>query len=179
MAPPRIRFYERIDLLRAVARRPNGYRTYPPEAVVVLDPIATARNAGFSLDEIAALLPTDLDRWEHGARLDGLRKMREIEALQALAAQSRAKLVALVADIDAKPDDITWAANARRVPSRLLRSETGRRWSPLAAGRWARPALGRGEASPLRRQSKAATFSAVALADHGFCPVTRRPSATA
>jgi hypothetical protein len=34
------------------------------------------------------------------------------------------------------------------------------------------------EASSLVSQSKDATASAVALADHGFCPVTKRPSTT-
>lgn len=50
LAPSRIRFYEGIGLL-TVERRQNGYRTYPPQAVLVLDLIATAQQAGFSLDD--------------------------------------------------------------------------------------------------------------------------------
>ena len=50
-----IRFYEKIGLLKLVDRRPNGYRTYPQEAVVMLELINSAQQAGFSLDEIRAL----------------------------------------------------------------------------------------------------------------------------
>ena len=39
----RIRFYEKIGLLKTVDRRANGYRVYPPTALTVLELIATAR----------------------------------------------------------------------------------------------------------------------------------------
>ena len=79
----RIRFYESAGLLKTVDRRPNGYRTYSSDAVLVLELITTAQKAGFSLDEIRTLLPSDLDRWEHDALLDALRKkVRDIEALE-------------------------------------------------------------------------------------------------
>lgn len=60
LAPSRIRFYERIGLLKTVRRKANGYRTYPPEAVTMLKLITTAQQAGFSLDELTSLLPADL-----------------------------------------------------------------------------------------------------------------------
>lgn len=121
LAPSRIRFYESIGLLKMVERRPNGYRSYPPEAAVVLELIATAQRAGFSLDEIRALLPGDLDQWDHAALLAALRrKLAEIAALETRLAQSKAQLVALIAEIEAKPDDIDCAANARRVLSQML-----------------------------------------------------------
>ncbi len=121
LTPSRIRFYESIGLLQAVERRPNGYRTYPPEAVVVLDLIVTAQRAGFSLDEIRTLLPGDLEQWEHGALIEALRrKVADIEALVARLMQSKTQLVSLIADIEAKPDDIDCAANARRILSRML-----------------------------------------------------------
>ena len=44
----------------------------------------------------------------------------DIEALEVRLAQSKAQLVALLEDIEAKPDDIDCAANARRVLSRML-----------------------------------------------------------
>lgn len=120
LAPSRIRFYESIGLLR-VDRKPNGYRTYPAQAVLVLDLIASAQRAGFTLDEIRTLLPTDLEHWEHDALLGTLRaKVADIEALQARLAQSKAHLIAVIADIEAKPDDLTCAANAQRVLSRLV-----------------------------------------------------------
>ena len=73
LTPSRIRFYERIGLLKAVQRQPNGYRTYPTEAVLVLDLVATAQKAGFSLDEIGMLLPPDPTQWQHGKLLETLR----------------------------------------------------------------------------------------------------------
>jgi len=117
----RIRFYESAGLLKTVDRRPNGYRTYPPEAVLVLELIATAQKAGFSLDEIRTLLPPDLENWQHDALIEALRrKVKDIEALQARLKQSKAQLVALIEDIEAKPDDIDCAANARRLLSQML-----------------------------------------------------------
>lgn len=124
LAPSRIRFYESIGLLK-VERRPNGYRTYPPEAAMVLELITTAQKAGFSLDEIRALLPGGQEHWEHGALTQALRrKVADIEALEARLAQSKAQLVALIADIEAKPDDIDCATNARRILSRMLEGKT-------------------------------------------------------
>jgi len=117
----RIRFYETAGLLKTVERRPNGYRTYPPEAVLVLDLIATAQKAGFSLDEIRTLLPPDLRKWNHDALTEALRrKVADIETLETRLAQTKVQLVALLSDIEAKPDDIDCAANAQRVLSRVL-----------------------------------------------------------
>lgn len=115
LAPSRIRFYERIGLLKAVERQANGYRSYPDDAVLVLKLIAAGQNAGFSLEELRTLLPSDLASWEHGTLLETLRrKVQDIEALQAQLAQSKAHLVELMAQIEAKPEDMDCAANARR-----------------------------------------------------------------
>ena len=51
-----IRFYEREGLIPKVARRPSGYREYPPEVVVSLRFIRNAKDLGFSLREISELL---------------------------------------------------------------------------------------------------------------------------
>lgn len=116
LATSRIRFYERIGLLKTVDRQPNGYRTYPPEAVLVLELVSTAQNAGFSLDEIRALLPPDLTQWKRGALLEALRrKVQDMETLAARLAQGKMQIVALIAEIEAKPDEIDCAANAQRV----------------------------------------------------------------
>ncbi|UWF60262.1 MerR family transcriptional regulator [Brucella sp. 2716] len=124
LAASRIRFYESIGLLRTVDRRSNGYRTYPEEAVLVLHLIATAQKAGFSLDEIRTLLPPDLDNWEHGALIEVLRrKVADIEALESRLARSKLQLLGLISDIEAKPDDMACADNARRVLSRLMAEE--------------------------------------------------------
>ncbi|MCG7400247.1 MerR family transcriptional regulator [Caballeronia zhejiangensis] len=122
----RIRFYERIGLLKSVKRENNGYRSYPDDAVLVLKLIATGQRAGFSLDELRTLLPRDLANWEHGTLLDTLRrKVQDIAALQAQLAQSKAQLVELMAQIEARPQDMDCAANARRVLSemRLVEAE--------------------------------------------------------
>ncbi|MGD7070184.1 MerR family transcriptional regulator [Acetobacter sp. AAB5] len=117
----KIRFYERIGLLKTVDRRSNGYRTYPAQAVLILGIITTAQRAGFTLDEIRTLLPSDLQHWDHDALMDALtRKIADIEALQARLAQSKAHLLRLVQDIQARPDDMDCAANARRVLANVL-----------------------------------------------------------
>ncbi|GBR08618.1 MerR family transcriptional regulator [Gluconacetobacter liquefaciens] len=121
LTPSRIRFYERIGLLKAVDRKANGYRSYPAEAVTILGLIALAQGAGFSLDEIRALLPADLEHWEHDALAGALtRKVADIETLQARLARSKAHLLHVIDEIEARPDDIDCATNARRVLTRLL-----------------------------------------------------------
>lgn len=119
--PSRIRFYERIGLLRLVDRRANGYRTYPPEALVVLNMIATAQKAGFTLDEIRQMVPADLQNWQHDGLLDALRaKVAEIELLEDQLGQNKRQIAALIAEIEARPDDMDCKANAQRVMARML-----------------------------------------------------------
>lgn len=87
----------------------------------MLDLIATAQKAGFSLDEIRTLLPPDLEQWQHGPLMELLRrKVTDIGALEVRLAHSETQLVSLMEEIEAKPGDIDCAANARRVLSRLL-----------------------------------------------------------
>lgn len=120
LAASRIRYYERIGLFRMVRRQSNGYRSYPPEAVTVLDMITRAQGAGFSLDELRTLLPPDLSQWDHASLLAALyKKVGEIEALQAQLADSKAQLLKVLAEVEAKPEDIDCATNARRVISRM------------------------------------------------------------
>ncbi|WP_430461501.1 MerR family transcriptional regulator [Thalassolituus sp. LLYu03] len=116
LAPSRIRFYEKIGLLKAVSRRANGYRTYPPEAVTLLTLIATAQQAGFSLDELRTLLPSDLSQWDHDSLITALRqKLADIELLLQRLSDSKARLQEVLDTIEAKPEDLDCAANARRV----------------------------------------------------------------
>ncbi|PRF67955.1 MerR family transcriptional regulator [Burkholderia multivorans] len=124
LTPSRIRFYERIGLLTAVGRQPNGYRVYSPDAVVLLGLVATAQKAGFSLDEIRMLLPPDLGQWQRGALLEALRhKVRDIEAMQIKLTQNKAHLVSLMAEIEGKPDEIDCSANAARLLSQMQSRE--------------------------------------------------------
>ena len=106
-------------------RQANGYRSYPEEAVLVLNLITTAQQAGFSLDELRTLLPQDLTQWQHGKLLDTLHaKVRDIEALELRLAQSKTRLRALIDEIESKPDDLDCAANAKRVLSKMNLGET-------------------------------------------------------
>jgi len=124
LSQSRIRFYEKIGLLRTVDRRSNGYRVYPRDALVVLEVIATAQAAGFSLDEIRTLMPGDLEKWDHEALMDTLRtKVAEIGQLQERLSRTKFRLESLIEEIEARPDDIDCAANARRVLSRLFDDE--------------------------------------------------------
>lgn len=125
LAASRIRFYESIGLLKLVQRQANGYRSYPEEAVLVLNLITAAQQAGFSLDELRTLLPQDLTQWQHGKLLDTLHaKVRDIEALEQRLAQSKGHLLALIDEIESKPDDLDCAANAKRVLSKMNLGET-------------------------------------------------------
>ena len=58
--PSRIRFYEAQKLLNLVVRKPNGYRDYPADVILILKIITSAQSAGLSLEEIQAILPADL-----------------------------------------------------------------------------------------------------------------------
>jgi MerR family mercuric resistance operon transcriptional regulator len=56
-----IRFYERQGLIEGPPRRPSGYRAYPPETVLRVRFIRTAKDLGFSLKEIGELLSLRVD----------------------------------------------------------------------------------------------------------------------
>lgn len=146
LAPSRIRFYERIGLLKVVERQANGYRSYPENAILVLRLITTAQKAGFRLDELRALLPDELAAWKHGDLIDTLRrKVQDIEVLQVQLAENKAHLLALLAQIDAKPADMDCAANARRVLSEMQLSVQPRQ---PANPRSQPPGLGRPMTAP-------------------------------
>jgi len=69
-----IRHYEAIGLIANGARRDNGYRDYDERDVHELRFIRSARDLGFSLEEIRALL----DLWR-----DRARSSRDVHALAA------------------------------------------------------------------------------------------------
>lgn len=138
LATSRIRFYERVGLL-TVERQANGYRSYSEEAVLALRLVTTAQRAGFSLDELRALLPRGLDAWEHGDLIGTLGgKVRDIEVLQAQLAQSKAHLLELMVQIEAKPSGMDCATNAKRLLSAM---QLGAQDGEKPASRAAHPAL--------------------------------------
>jgi DNA-binding transcriptional MerR regulator len=116
LAPSRIRFYEAQGLLKAVSRRANGYRDYPPEALRTLGIITCAQQSGFSLHEIRQLLPEDLSHWQHDALLGALhKKVADIEAMENQLQQSKTHLQALIQSIQNRPKGIDCAGNTKRV----------------------------------------------------------------
>ena len=48
-------------MLNQVERKANGYRSYPPQAESILNLIVNDQQAGFSLEELRALLPQTND----------------------------------------------------------------------------------------------------------------------
>ncbi|MBI8949239.1 MerR family DNA-binding protein, partial [Pseudomonas aeruginosa] len=79
-----------------------------------------APGAGFSLEEIARLLPSGDGAWQHGELLEGLRrKVAEIEALQRRLEQNKAQLLVAIESIENKPDGLQCTENTQRVLERL------------------------------------------------------------
>jgi MerR family transcriptional regulator, mercuric resistance operon regulatory protein len=51
-----LRYYERRGLLEAPPRSPSGYRSYPVDAVEVVQFVKRAQQLGFALNEVEELL---------------------------------------------------------------------------------------------------------------------------
>ncbi|AXV79741.1 MULTISPECIES: MerR family transcriptional regulator [Ralstonia solanacearum species complex] len=120
IAASRIRFYEANGLLQPAQRQANGYREYTPETLTRLEIILCAQDAGFSLEEIRALLPPDQHSWPHEELLQALRrKVGEIERLEQRLAQSKRHLVALIDEIDTSAAGEDCAGRAKRVLDRM------------------------------------------------------------
>ena len=120
LAKSKIRFYEEKSLLNQVERKANGYRSYPQQAESILNLILNGQQAGFSLEELRALLPQTNDDWQHDALMTALRqKVTDIELLQQKLARNKAKLLSVIDTIAAKPDDMDCADNAKRVLAEL------------------------------------------------------------
>lgn len=129
----RIRFYESSGLIRSVERKANGYRDYGPEAVWILEIIAGAQNAGFSLEEIRNLLPVSSDAWRHDELLESLkRKVGEIEMLQKRLEQNKAQLLVVIEGIETKPEGLLCSENTQRLLDRLREDGQEAKASPLA-----------------------------------------------
>lgn len=121
LSASRIRFYEASGLIQAVNRKANGYRDYPTEAVAVLDIIASAQNAGFTLDEIRHLLPvTSKGGWQHEELVEAIeRKLVEIETMQQRLVATKAQLITALDSIKNRPEDLSCVDRAKWVLERL------------------------------------------------------------
>ena len=134
LSASRIRFYEQSGLLQAAERGLNGYRSYPPEMVQVLELITIAQGVGFSLDEIRALLPPGLQGWDHGAVVGALRqKITDIKVMERKLQSRKRQLQALLTDIEARPENMDCHDNARRVLSHVLAQQSESLTSEAAA----------------------------------------------
>jgi MerR family Zn(II)-responsive transcriptional regulator of zntA len=60
-----LRFYEKNGLIDASQRTESGYRLYSESDVRKAEFIRTARNIGFSLDDISSLLSIRIDKSSH------------------------------------------------------------------------------------------------------------------
>lgn len=85
-----VRYYERIGLLGAPARSEGNYRLYDEVALSRLSFIRRARDLGFSLDQVRALLDLSSDRAKPCGAVDAMARThladvkRKIADLQAL-----------------------------------------------------------------------------------------------
>jgi DNA-binding transcriptional MerR regulator len=126
MSQSRIRYYESRGLVPA-RRGPNGYRDYPQDALLILEIIATAKRAAFSLDEIGAIIPTGASRWNQEQLVTSLqRKVVDIETLQEQLNDTRDEILRLIAFIKARPRHSTCVDNVREALD-SLRPATSRR----------------------------------------------------
>ncbi|HEF4759524.1 TPA: MerR family transcriptional regulator [Pseudomonas putida] len=123
LSASRIRFYEAQGLIRQVERQANGYRRYPAQVLQTLKIIQCAQQAGFSLEELKQLLPdTVTGTFKHDELLVSLqRKVEQIEAMQRHLAQSKAQLLGLIENIQARPEGMACDENAERVMASFKR----------------------------------------------------------
>lgn len=127
LTPSRIRFYEEKGLLGNVVRQANGYRHYPAEALLFLNIITSAQQAGFSLQEILEVMPVESSNWEHEQLISVLqRKMDEIEAIEKRIAHNRRQLQLMIKSIQETPEGMNCTENAERIMEGLIRDG----WKP-------------------------------------------------
>jgi Cu(I)-responsive transcriptional regulator len=94
-----IRYYESVGLLRAAARRANGYRDYDAE-VAMLQFVRRTRDLGFSLEAVGALLALWRDR-RRSSREVRRHAERHLAALKARMAEIRSVSRTLKTLVDA------------------------------------------------------------------------------
>jgi DNA-binding transcriptional MerR regulator len=118
IAPSRIRFYERREVLPEANRGENGYREYPATAVKMLQLIDGAQRLGFSLSEIRAGLSEAAPHFpSHEAMVTALRN--KLEHIDQHMKEVRARRRAIVALLEELGDRVpkTDECDAREPPS--------------------------------------------------------------
>ncbi len=120
LAPSRIRFYERKGIISAPPRSANGYRKYPDTTLQALQIIVLGQQVGFSLDELAGMLPRDESGWSHDDLLTVLqRKLKDLERLEQRLKENKSALKNMIRDIKNKPGGLSCKENASRILGRL------------------------------------------------------------
>lgn len=103
-----LRYYEEIGLVRPALREYSGYRVYSDKNVAVLRFVRRARDLGFQVKQIAALL----DLWQDGSRASADVKSLAMDHVRELE-QRRRELDEMIATLehlahhchgDARPD---------------------------------------------------------------------------
>ena len=115
LAASRIRFYEAEGLISQVGRQANGYRRYAAEALQTLQLIQSAQQAGFTLQELKALMPTPGEH-KREALIEALeRKVQQIEGMQAQLAHSKAQLLGVIEAVRAQPEGVPCSMGQKQV----------------------------------------------------------------
>ncbi|MBH3421247.1 MerR family transcriptional regulator [Pseudomonas gessardii] len=119
LAASRIRFYEAQGLINQVGRQANGYRRYAPEALQTLQLIQSAQQAGFTLQELKALMPAEGEH-KRDELIQGLeRKVLQIEVMQAQLAHSKAQLLGVIEAVRAQPEGVPCSMGQQAVLSSI------------------------------------------------------------
>lgn len=97
-----VRYYERVGLLPKPDRSPSNYRSYGPAELGRLSFIRRARDLGFSLDQVRALLGLSDDRTRDCAGIDRIANehLREVDRKLADLAALRRELKAVIDSCD-------------------------------------------------------------------------------
>ena len=113
---PTIRYYEQIKLLPKPQRLGNGYRKYSANDLQQLLLIKQAQQVGFSLEEIRALVPSNMISWQHDTIISALEeKVKDINQMQKALTENKKNILQLIDSIKNKPEDITCGENAQRL----------------------------------------------------------------
>ncbi len=128
-----LRYYEEIGLVRAALRSLSDYRVYSDKNIAMLRFVRRARDLGFQVKQIAALL----DLWQDGSRASADVKSLAMEHVRELE-QRRRELDEMIGTLkhlahychgDARPDCpiLTGLSAEEVVPPKAVRKKSSRR----------------------------------------------------
>jgi MerR family Zn(II)-responsive transcriptional regulator of zntA len=124
-----LRFYEKHGLIEASKRSESGYRLYSEADVRRADFIRSARNIGFSLEDIGSLLSIRLDKSSHTCQeVTDItsRKLREVNASIRELMAMRSTLETLLDSCCGGPEDATHCSIMEALDASRGRVATGK-----------------------------------------------------